>query len=134
MANALYGKFKQALLNKEVDLNSDNLGVVAVASGYTPNLASDDFLDDISGGDIVATFSPLLSPTILLGVFDAADFTFPTVTGSQIVRLVIFHDTGTPSTSHLIGVIDTAANLPKTPDGTDIDIVWDNGANKIFKL
>lgn len=134
MANSLYAKFKQALLDKKIDMNTDAIHVTATSSGYSPNLTTDEFLDDISGGDVVADFGPLTSPTITAGVFDADDFTFPTVTGSQITRLVIYQNTGTPSTSYLIGVIDTASNLPKTPDGTDIDIVWDNGGNKIFHL
>jgi len=34
----------------------------------------------------------------------------------------------------LIAFIDTATNLPVTPNGGDIIVAWDNGANKIFKL
>jgi hypothetical protein len=34
----------------------------------------------------------------------------------------------------LIAYIDTATGLPVTPGGGDIDITWDNGSNKIFKL
>ncbi len=34
----------------------------------------------------------------------------------------------------LIAYIDTATGMPVTPNGGDITIAWDNGANKIFKL
>ena len=34
----------------------------------------------------------------------------------------------------VIAFIDTATGLPVTPNGGDITITWDNGANKIFKL
>jgi hypothetical protein len=30
--------------------------------------------------------------------------------------------------------IDAATGLPLTPNGGDVTIQWDNGANKIFKL
>ena len=33
-----------------------------------------------------------------------------------------------------INFIDTATGLPITPNGGDIIVTWDNGANKIFKL
>jgi hypothetical protein len=34
----------------------------------------------------------------------------------------------------LIAYIDTATGLPVTPNGGDITIAWDSGANRIFKL
>lgn len=36
--------------------------------------------------------------------------------------------------SPLIAFIDTATGLPVTPNGGDITVAWDSGANKIFKL
>jgi hypothetical protein len=34
----------------------------------------------------------------------------------------------------LIAFIDAATNLPVTPNGGNINIAWDTGTNKIFKL
>jgi hypothetical protein len=45
-----------------------------------------------------------------------------------------YKDTGTESTSLLIFYIDTATGLPCTPNGGNITVAWDSGANKIFKL
>jgi hypothetical protein len=56
------------------------------------------------------------------------------VTGDQSEALVIYKDTGMASTSPLIAYIDTATGLPYTPSGGNIDVAWDNGSNKIFKL
>ena len=50
------------------------------------------------------------------------------------VTLVIYRDTGVEGTSALIAYIDAATGLPITPNGGDIIVAWDNGANKIFKL
>ena len=47
---------------------------------------------------------------------------------------MIYRDTGTEATSPLIAYIDTATGLPITPNGGDIIVVWDDGANKIFRL
>ena len=60
----------------------------------------------------------------------------PAGTGSASAAeaLVLWVDTGTPATSFLIAYFDTVTGLPVTPNGGDIQIVWDSGANKIFKL
>lgn len=68
------------------------------------------------------------------GVCDANDVTFPTVTGDQCEALVIWKDTGLETTSPLLAFIDSATGLPVTPNGGDITVTWDSGANKIFKL
>ena len=60
--------------------------------------------------------------------------TFTDVTGASIEAIIIYSDTGTEATSPLIAYIDTATGLPITPNGGDIIVTWDNGANKIFKL
>ena len=47
---------------------------------------------------------------------------------------MLYRDTGVEATSALIAYIDTATGLPITPNGGDIIVNWDNGANKIFRL
>ena len=64
----------------------------------------------------------------------ATDTNGNTVTGDQFESIDIYKDTGVESTSRLICNIDTATGLPCTPNGGDITVVWDSGANKIFKL
>ena len=56
------------------------------------------------------------------------------MTGASIEAIVLYKDTGTDATSPLIASIATATGLPITPNGGDIIVTWDNGANKIFKL
>jgi hypothetical protein len=48
--------------------------------------------------------------------------------------LVIYQDTGVEGTSRLIGYYDVATGLPITPNGGDVTVTLDNGANKIFAL
>jgi hypothetical protein len=68
-------------------------------------------------------------------VCDGGDITFTTVpTGGPYEYLVIFKDAGTDTESPLIAYIDSATGLPVTANGGDINVAWDNGANKIFKL
>jgi hypothetical protein len=135
MANALYDYGREGFLDGSIDWDTDNIKVVLVDTAtYTVNTATDQHLDDIPAGERVATSSNLSSKTVTDGVADAADVTFSTVTGDQAEALVIYQDSGVESTSRLIAYIDTATGLPVTPNGGDITIAWDDGANKIFKL
>ena len=138
MANALYTKFKEAILKGEIDLTSDTIKVALVdADGYT-YAATHQFLSDI-GSNILGTAQTLANATVTDGVFDADDVVFTeqaagTGTQDAIEALVIYKDTGTAATSNLIAYYDTATGLPVNPNGGDITITWDAGANKIFAI
>jgi hypothetical protein len=135
MANALYGKGREGFLDGSIDWDTDDIRVILVdAADYTLSIDVHDNLDDIIAGARVAVSGALASKTVTLGVADAADITISTVTGDQFEYIVLYKHTGVESTSRLIACIDTATGLPCTPNGGDITIQWDSGANKIFKL
>lgn len=134
MANALYDSGRNAFLTGDIDWVADTIKAVLVdTADYTVNLSTHDFLDDVAAGGRVAT-GTLASKTATAGVADAADLTFSTVTGDVSEALIIYKDSGVEGTSQLIAYIDTATGLPVTPNGGDIVVQWDSGANKIFKL
>jgi hypothetical protein len=138
MSSALYDKGREAFLGPasgQINWTNDNIKAVFVdAADYTPNLATHDNLDDIPAGARVGTSGNLGSKTVTDGVADASDITVTSVSGDQFEYVAIYKDTGVESTSRLIALIDTGTGLPFTPSGGDITIVWDSGANKIFKL
>lgn len=135
MANALYDAGREAFLNADIDWTADDIRVVLVdTADYTVNLATHNALDDVPAPARVAVSSALGTKTSTAGVADAADVTFSAVTGDPSEALVIYKHTGTESTSLLIAYIDTATGIPVTPNGGDITVAWDSGANKIFKL
>lgn len=135
MANALYDKGREGFLDGSIDWDTDDIRVILIDTDeYTVDLANHDNLDDIPNDARVAVSTALASKTATNGVADAADKTFPTVTGAESEALVLYKHTGTEGTSRLIAYIDTATGLPVIPNGGDITIAWDNGANKIFKL
>lgn len=135
MANALYDLGREKFLTGAINWASDNIKIVLVdAADYTVNLATHEFLSDIAVGGRVATSGNLTGKTTTAGVADASDVTLTAVTGDPSEALVIYKDTGSAATSPLIAYIDTATGLPVTPNGGNINIVWDNGANRIFKL
>lgn len=134
MANALYDTGRNAFLTGDIDWVADTIKAVLVdTADYTVNLSTHDFLDDVAAGGRVAT-ATLASKTATAGVADAADLTFTTVTGDVSEALILYKDSGVEGTSQLIAYIDTATGLPVTPNGGDIVVQWDSGANRIFKL
>lgn len=136
MANALYDAARESFLLADIDWAVDTIKLVITnesAIGGGVLVGTHDFLNDISAGT-VATSGAFASKTSTAGVADAADITLTSVTGSACQSINIYKDTGTSSTSNLIAYINTATGLPVTPNGGNITITWDNGANKIFKL
>jgi len=135
VANALYDKGREGFLDGSIDWDTDSIKIVFVdAADYTRDLAAHDFLDDVGAPSRVATSGNLASKTVTAGVADAADITVTAVTGDQFEYIIGYKDTGVAGTSRLIFCIDTATGLPLTPNGGDVTVQWDSGANKIFKL
>lgn len=135
MANSLYAKARQRFLEGAINWGSDTIRALLVdTSAYTVNLATHEFVSDVAGGARVAGPITLTGKASTDGAADAADVTFPTVTGASIEAVILYKDTGTEATSPLIAYIDIASGLPVTPNSGDINVVWDNGTNKIFRL
>lgn len=133
MANAIYPKYKEALLDAaaNVDINDGTVKVALVDTGtYTYNSAH-EFLTDLSG--VVGTAETIGNTTVTNGVFDGDNVTYTAVTGNSVEALVIYIDTGNAGTSRLVAYIDTSVTgLPVTPNGGDITINWN--ASGIFAL
>lgn len=139
MANALYPKWKEQLLQFTANnnLSAGTVKVALVDTGIYTYATSDQFYDAGTGTDVqsgtVGTPQTIGSKTFTGGVFDGADVTFPSVVGNQSEALVIYIDTGTPTTSPLVAYIDTSVtNLPVIPNGGDITVTWN--ASGIFAL
>jgi len=137
MASALYPTGKNAMLKGDIDVDTDTFSVTGVADEDYTYSAAHDFLDDVTQYSGI-TAANLASVTVDgSGVFDADDlspaFSSLAIDGTKDVdALIIFKDTGVAGTSQLIAYIDLAT--PITPNGGNINITWDSGANKIFKL
>ncbi len=133
MANAIYPKYKEALLNGSANTNmsTGTVKVALVDTGTYTYSSAHEFLTSLTG--TVGTAQTLGTKTFTNGTFDAADSTFTAVTGATAEALVIYIDTGTAGTSRLIAFIDTGVTgLPVTPNGGNINITWD--AAGIFTL
>ena len=134
MANALYTKAKQHLIDGTIDLDTNDIRAILVdGADYTPVLATHETLANIPAAARVAVSGALANKTVTDGVFDADDKVITAVTGDQFEYIVLFQYTGAESALLLL-LIDTATGLPCTPNGSDITIQWASGADKIFRL
>jgi hypothetical protein len=138
MANALYPKWKEALITAAANsaLNGSGTTGVYVAlidtGVYTYN-ASHEFYSQLSG--IVGTPVEIgATKTYTNGIFDGADVTFTAVTGNSVEALVLYvRNGGANTTWRLVAYIDTSVTgLPVTPNGGDISVTFN--ASGIFAL
>lgn len=136
MANTLYDKARQRFLEAQIDWMNDTIKCMLVDTGaYTPNTSVHEYLSDIPTSARITPPVTLTNKSTAGGAADAADCTFTSVSSTEnIEAIVIFKDTGDEATSPLLAYIDTATGLPIQPNGGDIIVTWDNGANKIFKV
>lgn len=136
MANRYYTLGRQAFLEGGIAWLSDNIKcVLCDTSIYTPATSTDQYMGvAIASGARVAISGNLASKSSTGGTANAANLTFSAVSGAQCSLLAIYKDSGAVNTSPLILAIDTASNLPVTPNGGDINVSWDTGTNKIFTL
>lgn len=137
MANAIYPKWKQAIMGcvANASLLGGNLKAMIVDGDAYAYSAAHEFLASVPAGARIAISAVMGGVTLTDGVLDANDALFTAVTGPVSEIVMLFLDTGNESTSRLVAYMDTGyTNLPLTPVGGNVQIVWDDGANKIFKL
>jgi hypothetical protein len=125
MANALYNTYKEGLLNKLFDMDTDIIkATLADAADYTFSAAHDEYsggAQDVPTAAKVAESAALGSPTIVNGVFDTADFSWTTVSGDQSEDIIVWDDTLT--NDRLVAFYDTGmTGMPVTPSGGNINV------------
>lgn len=125
MANAIYPKWKEALIQGTANASlTGTLKVALVDTGVYTYSAAHEFLSSLTGR--VGTDQTLASKTYTNGILDAADATFPSVTGASAEALVLYLDTGVAGTSRLVAYLDTGVGgLPVTPNGGNINLTFD---------
>ncbi len=138
MANALFDQGREDFLAGTLDWDADEFRIALVDdTDVSFNLATNDFWDDLVAGLVHANAESdaLASKSTTAGVADAADKTWSSVTGDAADYVICFKETGNDATQNLVFALDSATTgIPVTPNGGDITIAWDSGANKIFKL
>lgn len=148
MANALYDPGREGFLAGEIDWDTAVIKAILVrltAGGAPVFTASQKFVSDLTATHTIASTSAALSAkTVTSGVADAADLTpaFSSVANNANNHVIVLIQSSAvgggadvaATAQRLIAWIDTGTNIPVVPNGGDVNIAWDNAANKIFKL
>jgi len=124
--NVRYPKAKESSLTlaPSIDWDTDTIKAMLVktAEAYDP---ADQFVADLTAGNIVARSAALANKTATNGVARAANLTFVAPPAGQTCNLILYKDTGSDATSPLIAFIDTGTGFPIATNGLDVQIQWD---------
>jgi hypothetical protein len=133
----MYPLAREAFGDGDLDWEAQDWRVILARSTYVYS-AAHQFLTSVAGAARVATSgADLTGKTNVLGVLDADNVVFPTVSGFAIAKVIIYQHTGVEATSRLGLHLDTLASgvaLSITPNGTDIRLRWSDGATKIWRI
>src|SRR5439155_2421658 len=93
MANAIYPKYKESLLNGDANTaltGSGTTGLYAalVDTGTYTYSSAHQYYSSLSG--VVGTDQEITSPTLTDGTVDGGDVTFSSVTGASVEALVLY--------------------------------------------
>lgn len=134
MSNQLFDKGREGLLDNTIDMTTD-IRVALIKSTYVFD-NTDQYVSDM-GAVLNGSSTALQNKTYTNGVFDADDISLTATDAVECNALLIFEHKGASNTNwHVIAYIDTPqSGLPFTPTaGQTVNIEWDSGSNKIFKL
>ena len=132
MANALFNPGREGFLLGEIDWDTAVMKVGLVRS-YTFN-AAHKFMSDLTGagGVLHASTPALASKTGTSGTADAADATFTAPAANATAHQLVYYQSSAvtggadvaASAQRLIAYVDTGTGLPVTPNGADINVVF----------
>lgn len=121
-----YTKFFASLANKEIDLDTDTIKLMALSSSYTPvqgtHRYKSDLSNEVSGTNYtaggIALTSPVFSTSGLVFTFDAADVAWPGAIPA--CRYLVAYDAspGSDATRPLICYM--TLDVDKQPSG----VIW----------
>ncbi len=111
----------RATLIDDTDYTADFAVDVDYANADVPDIAK---VSQLAAG--------LGSKTITNGVFDAADDTFSAVSGDGVDSTLLNDHDAIDANAELMVLLDNGGST--TPNGNDINIQWDAGASRIYRL
>jgi hypothetical protein len=125
MANFIYGKAKQGILNGYFNFSTNSFKVALVKNTYTPSQNVDEFLSDVSILNIAYRTENLPSLSNVLGTINSQDFVFTLPANTSFNSAVIYQVGSSDSNSRLLAYIDTATGFPFTGSQNEVTVAFD---------
>ena len=138
MADALYNGFKEDLADGTYGgWASGSVAAMLYDEGAGGAFtASDTVYTDVSAGKVGTAVDVAGRAVLSDGSFDCNTITWSDVTGNEAEAVIVYSYTGgtadSPTGTQLIAYIDSASNLPVTPNGGNISMAID--AAGLFSL
>lgn len=126
MANAIYPKYKQSLLNGDSNTaltgsGSTGLFAALVDTGTYTYSAAHQFYSSLSG--VVGTDQEITTVTLTDGLIDGDNVTYTAVSGNSVEACVLYRkNAGANTTWRLVAFMDSGFTV--TPNGGNILITW----------
>lgn len=131
MTNIVYPKYKKAAMSggTNVNLLTGSVKLCIVDLGAYVYDAAHEFLSDIPSGARIGLSSSLSSKSVEDNAsFHSANGRFEGLVGTSVEAIVVYVDTGTPSSSRLVAYFDTSiTGLPVTPAGASYNVIPPSG-------
>lgn len=140
MASGLYDFGRERFLNGGADWDTDDIRIALCKAAYTANLATDQYLSTPAAQIPSATWrsSAITGQTTTAGVANHTAKTLTAVAsdaGNAATRILYYKYNAADASAPLLVYVDTfTPGNNVTPNGGDITITPDTGANKVFKL
>lgn len=142
MANGLFDNGRNYYLQGSINWVADPVRAALVSisnqpTAYVVDIANNTVYASVpTGARVGMSIASLGGKSAAAGIADANDVVFSAVSGPTVGAVLLLRSTATANASDwpLIAYIDTATGLPVGPNGGDLTVQWDNGANKVFKL
>lgn len=132
LALPFYPKGGEKVLNGDIDWLDDDIMVRLLPSSYTYS-DTHEFLNQVSAG--IGTDQTLAGKSIANGIFDANDAPFGALAGGSIIgSILLYKNTGVPSTSPVLLRFSDTVGLPMATNGAEYTQKWSNATSRIFRL
>ena len=134
MTDAIYPKYKQALLSGDsnIALDSETVKVSLVDTDVLSYSSLDQYYSDLDANGIIGSVT-LSNVTVTNGVLDGDDVSIVPDSNTESEALLFWIDTANTQTSRLVAWLDdSVTGLPIIPNGSNVDITWN--ASGIFQL
>lgn len=137
MANFIYKKAKQALLNGDIAVDTNDLKILFInTTTYTANQNTDEFVSDIDSSAIKGRSNALANKTTTNGVLDANDLEVSAYSGAAFNAIVLYQVGVSDANSRLIFYIDSSEGLPFEGSNAALGVTinWSNDSSKILSI
>lgn len=130
----VYATARLALNSAQIDLASATVGAALVSGGYSPNPNTDQFLSAIDPTTILAQADLTDSGLGPAGQFFGTIPQFMALLSvPPVVAVVLYVDTGDPTTSQLLYYSSTGPGFPFLPQGFNYVVGYDQTQGGFFQ-